>query len=215
MGLDLDPFHLSARRAVPRPAHNGVHRGGFTLHCGFYAAVAAVAHPARDPQSLRFASHRVAEEHTLHAAMDHEAQRFFGHSPDSHFSGCLQEFILRVTRLKDRSAMQFQGRFFPGYPCPSGLQYPKPASRILPCLPVLRPVDRRQRGTDDTLSRNGLTEGGKNMATRIFVNLPVKNLNRSAESFARPALRSILKLLTRQPLAWLCPKTYSPWLIRE
>jgi hypothetical protein len=44
---------------------------------------------------LRFAAHRIAKEHALHAAVDHEAQRF----PGSRFNGHiyhLQSFACEV-----------------------------------------------------------------------------------------------------------------------
>jgi len=70
--FDVDSLDLRVLRAAPRPAHDGVHGGGFALHRGFHRAVAAVAHPACDPKPLRFTAHRVAEEHALHSTMDNE-----------------------------------------------------------------------------------------------------------------------------------------------
>jgi tetratricopeptide (TPR) repeat protein len=61
------------RRAVAGPCGEGGDGLGRSLHHGFHAAVAAIAHPAGHAEPARFAFHGVAESHALHAAGDAEA----------------------------------------------------------------------------------------------------------------------------------------------
>jgi hypothetical protein len=68
--LNVDPLYICMLRAAMRPADDRVHSIRIAMHRSFYRAIVEIAHPTCDPESLRFMTHRVAEEHALHAAMN-------------------------------------------------------------------------------------------------------------------------------------------------
>src|SRR5260221_9662094 len=67
---DLDFGHACTARPAARPGENRLHRVGPSIDDRLDGPVAAIPHPAGDPEPRGFLAHRVAESHALDAAGD-------------------------------------------------------------------------------------------------------------------------------------------------